>query len=174
MTAPVAANAEIWPGWTASGARVIITGIWAARSVRTIRIVVSSSGRTWRSAWVPRRLAEICGPSICKPTIPACPVAAKAASTARVKTSGASVITVGMIATVPNRRWALAMMAIVCGVGLWFKSASPPPFTCKSTNPGVRIPASRRGLDGFGMLARCPSAVILPPSTHRTIAGRRR
>ena len=112
----------------------------APRSLATTPIVASSMGRTYCASWVPRRTFDICGPSMCKPTMPPSPLARIAASAAAATTSWVSVITVGVTATVPNWRCAEAMAHIPSGVGHWFNNTPPPPLTCKSTKPGLTVP----------------------------------
>ena len=142
--APVAASSDICANVVASGASVIITTMPACRRCLTMPIVASSIGRTSSAAWVPRRSSAICGPSICRPKIPRAPLQASAAVATCAKISGRSVITVGKMPTVPNRRCAAAIASIASGVGVVFSKTPPPPFTCKSRNPGDTNPFTVR------------------------------
>ena len=150
--APVVASSEICAGVVASGASVIITTSPACRRCLTMAIVASSIGRTKFAAWVPRRATAICGPSMCKPNIPPFPLLSKAAVAACANTSARSVITVGKIPTVPKRRCAAAIVCIETAVGVSFNKTPPPPFTCKSKNPGVTKPRTARLAAPSGML----------------------
>ena len=80
----------------------------------------------------------------------------------REAASGALVMTVGKMATLPNPRCARAMVVRVAGLGSAFNKAPPPPLTCKSTKPGVMPPAIRR------MSGAAGARSATHPSTMRT------
>ena len=59
-------------------------------------------------------------------------------------TSGVSVISVGSSAVVPSRACAAQIVRMPSRSGLPFSITPPPPFTCRSTNPGASTPPSSR------------------------------
>ena len=128
------------------------------RSRATTSIVRTSIGRICLMSCVPLRASDICGPSMCNPTMPASPLAAIAALAAWSKMSGWSVITVGITPTVPNWRCAAAIVAMPSRVGVAFTIRPPPPFTCKSTKPGVRHPGI-----ACAVLGACAISTTCPP-----------
>ena len=113
-----------------------MTGITKDRSFSTSSKVFSAKALTNFSSCAPRLSTAICGPSMCKPRSPDVSLTSIAASTALAKVSGASVISVGIIAEIPKQRWFRRISSITFADGFSFNKKPPPPLTCRSTNPG--------------------------------------
>ena len=145
IMAPAFDNLVICSGDTASGAIVNIKLGTLFAKLSSSRQSNSFIGLIKSSLWAPLRARAKCGPSRCSPTNPLI-CWSKASIIAKVAclfNSGLSEISVGIIEVLPSFACASQIVFKFSSDGLSLNKMPPPPFTCKSTKPGVMSPPAK-------------------------------
>ena len=154
-----ASISRVAPG--SSGARVMIRRWPRAAACRRSKAAISGAIMCRRS-WAPRRAGERNGPSRCRPATT--PASARSASRAARASSSASGAVTRLASTVvlPRAQWNAAAFRASSAVPS-VNDAPPPPWTCRSTNPG-RTHCPRRSTAGGSGASPGPTASITGPA----------